>query len=170
MRKASTRLPEQGTQTPSPAPDLIPAKTENQPRTYTAIGTANGGTSSSPALRSSRITLAGFHGAMLGLTTMGMPTGLYPVEVAFCRSENRLRACQLYQRNEFEGTVIGPNRNTDCFCFGAKYSPYIPRRGQRRETLKKSALLNLRWVQLESCCSAIGSPTDGRPAIFFQMN
>src|SRR5580765_5220595 len=32
MRKASTRLPEQGTQTPSPAPDLIPAEpksTEN---------------------------------------------------------------------------------------------------------------------------------------------
>jgi hypothetical protein len=27
MRKASTRLPEQGTQTPSPAPDLIPAET-----------------------------------------------------------------------------------------------------------------------------------------------
>ena len=26
MRKASTRLPEQGTQTPSPAPDLIPAE------------------------------------------------------------------------------------------------------------------------------------------------
>jgi hypothetical protein len=47
MRKASTRLPEQGTQAPSPAPDLIPAKTENQPRTYTAIGTANGGTSPS---------------------------------------------------------------------------------------------------------------------------
>jgi integrase len=45
MRKASTRLPEQGTQAPSPAPDLIPAETENQPRTYTGIGTANGGTS-----------------------------------------------------------------------------------------------------------------------------
>ena len=29
MRKASTRLPEQGTQTPSPAPDLIPAETKN---------------------------------------------------------------------------------------------------------------------------------------------
>jgi hypothetical protein len=26
MRKASTRLPEQGTQTPAPAPDLIPAE------------------------------------------------------------------------------------------------------------------------------------------------
>jgi len=45
MRKASTRLPEQGTQTPSPAPDLIPAKTKNQSRTHIAIGTANGGTS-----------------------------------------------------------------------------------------------------------------------------
>jgi hypothetical protein len=45
MRKASTRLPEQGTQTPSPAPDLIPAETENQLRTHTGIGTANGGTS-----------------------------------------------------------------------------------------------------------------------------
>ena len=47
MRKASTRLPEQGTQTPSPAPDLIPAETKNQPRTRIAIGTANGGTSPS---------------------------------------------------------------------------------------------------------------------------
>ena len=37
MRKASTRMPEQGTQTPSPAPDLIPAETENQPRTHIAI-------------------------------------------------------------------------------------------------------------------------------------
>ena len=45
MRKASTRLPEQGTQTPSPAPDLIPAETKNQPRTDIRIGTANGGTS-----------------------------------------------------------------------------------------------------------------------------
>ena len=33
----------QGTQTPSPAPRLIPAK--RQPRTYIAIGTTNGGTS-----------------------------------------------------------------------------------------------------------------------------
>ena len=45
MRNASTRLPEQGTQTPSPAPDLIPAEPKHQPRTYIAIGTANGGTS-----------------------------------------------------------------------------------------------------------------------------
>jgi hypothetical protein len=45
MTKASTRLPEQGTQTPSPAPDLIPAETRNQPRTRIRIGTANGGTS-----------------------------------------------------------------------------------------------------------------------------
>jgi len=43
MRKASTRMPEQGTQAPSPAPDLIPA--EHQPRTYIEIGTTNGGTS-----------------------------------------------------------------------------------------------------------------------------
>jgi hypothetical protein len=45
MRKASTELLEQGTQTPSPAPDLIPAETEHQPRTHIGIGTANGGTS-----------------------------------------------------------------------------------------------------------------------------
>ena len=50
MRKASTRLPEQGTQTPSPAPDLIPAKTKNQSRTHIAIGTANGGTSGAPTV------------------------------------------------------------------------------------------------------------------------
>ena len=48
MRKASTGLLEQGTQTPSPAPDLIPAETKNQPRTYIGIGTANGGTSEWP--------------------------------------------------------------------------------------------------------------------------
>ncbi len=45
MRKASTELLEQGTQTPSPAPDLIPAETKNQPRTHIGIGTVNGGTS-----------------------------------------------------------------------------------------------------------------------------
>jgi len=45
MRNASTRLPEQGTQTPSPAPDLIPAEAKHQPRTHIRIGTANGGTS-----------------------------------------------------------------------------------------------------------------------------
>src|SRR5947207_13071123 len=45
MRKASTRLPEQGTQTPSPAPDLIPAEPKKQPITHIRIGTANGGTS-----------------------------------------------------------------------------------------------------------------------------
>jgi len=45
MRKISTVLLEQGTQTPSPAPDLIPAETKNQPRTHIGIGTANGGTS-----------------------------------------------------------------------------------------------------------------------------
>jgi hypothetical protein len=45
MRKASTELLEQGTQTPSPAPDLIPADAKNQPRTHIGIGTVNGGTS-----------------------------------------------------------------------------------------------------------------------------
>ena len=30
---------------PTPAPDLIPAETEKQTRTYIRIGTANGGTS-----------------------------------------------------------------------------------------------------------------------------
>src|SRR5215469_15539233 len=35
----------QGTQSPSPAPRLIPAETENQPRTNIKTGTANGGTS-----------------------------------------------------------------------------------------------------------------------------
>ena len=45
MRKASTRLPEQGTQTPSPAPDLIPAETEKQLRTHFGISRGNGGTS-----------------------------------------------------------------------------------------------------------------------------
>jgi hypothetical protein len=30
MRKASTKLPEQGIQTPSPAPDLIPAETATE--------------------------------------------------------------------------------------------------------------------------------------------
>ena len=30
MRKASTALPEQGIQTPSPAPDLIPAETSTE--------------------------------------------------------------------------------------------------------------------------------------------
>jgi len=49
MREASTRLPEQGTQTASPAPDLIRAETESQPRTHIAIGTVNGGTSHVPS-------------------------------------------------------------------------------------------------------------------------
>src|SRR5438094_5677723 len=43
MKKASTRLLEQETQTPSPAPDLIPLN--HQLRAYIGIGTANGGTS-----------------------------------------------------------------------------------------------------------------------------
>jgi hypothetical protein len=38
-------LPEQGTQSPSPAPDLITAETKNQPRTHIVFGTADGGTS-----------------------------------------------------------------------------------------------------------------------------
>ena len=54
MRKTSTRLPEQGTQTPPPAPDLIPAKTENQPRTHIGTGTANGGTSLQPPAAETR--------------------------------------------------------------------------------------------------------------------
>ncbi len=45
MNKAGAGMPEQGTQAPSPAPDLIPAETKNQPRTHSGIGTANGGTS-----------------------------------------------------------------------------------------------------------------------------
>jgi len=62
MRKASTRLPEQGTQTPSPAPDLIPAETKNQPRTYIRIGTANGVTS----IPSSHQLTSLFTGTVLG--------------------------------------------------------------------------------------------------------
>jgi hypothetical protein len=36
MRKASKRMLEQGTQAPSPAPDLIPAETNNQPSEFTS--------------------------------------------------------------------------------------------------------------------------------------
>jgi putative transposase len=43
MRKASTRMLEQGIQSPSPTPDLIPA--EHQSRTHIQIGPMNGGTS-----------------------------------------------------------------------------------------------------------------------------
>ena len=57
MRKASTGLPEQGTQTPSPAPDLIPAETKNQPRTHIGIGTANGGTSHPSSLQGPPVPL-----------------------------------------------------------------------------------------------------------------
>jgi hypothetical protein len=57
MRRASARLLEKGTQTPSPAPDLIPAETKNQARTHIAIGAANGGTSpASPSEANRRIT------------------------------------------------------------------------------------------------------------------
>src|ERR1700679_3499032 len=41
MRKAG-RLPEQGIKNAAPAPDLIPAGTNNRPRTHITIGTANG--------------------------------------------------------------------------------------------------------------------------------
>ena len=43
MRKAGTGTPEQGTQAPSPALDLISAETENQPGIYIESGTVNGG-------------------------------------------------------------------------------------------------------------------------------
>jgi hypothetical protein len=42
MRKASTVLLEQGIQTSSPAPDLIPAETKKQPRTHIEIGQQTG--------------------------------------------------------------------------------------------------------------------------------
>src|SRR5438128_11411591 len=45
MKKASTGMLEQGTQTSSPAPDLIPAEINNEPRTHIGIGTVDGGTS-----------------------------------------------------------------------------------------------------------------------------
>lgn len=39
-------MPEQGTQAPSPAPDLIPAETQKiNSGTHIEVGTANGGTS-----------------------------------------------------------------------------------------------------------------------------
>jgi hypothetical protein len=60
MRKASTELLEQGTQTPSPAPDLIPAETKNQLRTHIGIGTVNGGTSI-PQSRFAKIAFALHH-------------------------------------------------------------------------------------------------------------
>jgi hypothetical protein len=68
MRKASTRLPEQGTQTPSPAPDLIPAETKNQPRTYIRIGTANGGTSHASGMLEQLLTVrdGSCEGAVMG--------------------------------------------------------------------------------------------------------
>ena len=53
MRKASTRMLEQGIQSPSPAPDLIPA--EHKWRTYIQIGTMNGGTSLLPSRRSGSV-------------------------------------------------------------------------------------------------------------------
>jgi hypothetical protein len=56
MRKASTRMLEKETQTPSPSPDLIPAETKNQTRTNIRIGTANGGTSRSIQVLSKPVT------------------------------------------------------------------------------------------------------------------
>ena len=91
MRKASPRLPEQGTQTPSPAPDLIPAETKNQPRTHIGIGTANGGTSTASTpnfcknfsvtfimLAPKKIGPRCFAGAVLLLTTS--ETRSYPLK------------------------------------------------------------------------------------------
>src|SRR5205823_10865844 len=45
MRKASTRLLEQGIQAPSPTPDLIPAETKTSTENLHWDWTANGGTS-----------------------------------------------------------------------------------------------------------------------------
>ena len=74
MRKASTRLPEQGTQTPSPAPDLIPAETKNQPRTYIRIGAANGGTSDIAVLRSrDNVSIVATARAPIGSLTLDFP-------------------------------------------------------------------------------------------------
>jgi hypothetical protein len=47
MTNAATWMPEKRTQTPSPSPDLIPAK-NHQPETYIGIGTSDGGTSMRP--------------------------------------------------------------------------------------------------------------------------
>jgi hypothetical protein len=49
MTNAATWMPEKRTQTPSPSPDLIPAK-NHQPETYIGIGTSDGGTSHIPVL------------------------------------------------------------------------------------------------------------------------
>jgi hypothetical protein len=43
MRKACTRLPEQGTQTPSPAPDLIPAEPKINRELTLGLGCGNYG-------------------------------------------------------------------------------------------------------------------------------
>ena len=71
MSKASTELLEQGTQTPSPAPDLIPAETKKQPRTHIRIGTANGGTSLTLPLFARYKQLAN-----VKCRTSGLPIGL----------------------------------------------------------------------------------------------
>jgi hypothetical protein len=73
MRRASTRLAEQGTQTPSPAPDLIPAETKHQPRTYIGIGTANGGTSTaSGGAWNASIVAEYFHFGGQTVSTLGL--------------------------------------------------------------------------------------------------
>jgi hypothetical protein len=58
---------EPGTQTPSPAPDLIPA--ENQPRTYTGIGTTDG------ALQQVEVRLVRIQLAMASMTLCGAMVG-----------------------------------------------------------------------------------------------
>jgi hypothetical protein len=80
MRKASTELLEQGTQTPSPAPDLIPAETKHQPRTHIGIGTANGGTSelSRPRPKSGY----GVRQAHLKVSSSGLQAALLPVHAS----------------------------------------------------------------------------------------
>src|SRR5207244_12765422 len=55
MKKASTRLLEQETQTPSPLQNSSPLN--HQLRTYIGIGTANGGTSASRARRACELNL-----------------------------------------------------------------------------------------------------------------
>ena len=119
MRKASTRLPEQGTQTPSPAPDLIPAEPKNQPRTHIAIGPANGGTSEA-TLGKSRVYLADLHiipgnsgsplflapsftfGGIVTDSKGGIPYGLVGVVSGYMWEDDRLT---LRAATDYEATV-----------------------------------------------------------------
>jgi hypothetical protein len=71
MRKASTVLLEQGIQTPSPAPDLIPAENENQPRTHIEIGTSDGGTSESQFLAELNPSMLSGHLKRMAVTLAG---------------------------------------------------------------------------------------------------